>query len=525
MELHSIIDDLERMKNSLPSSSLPSSLLQLPSSSSSSSSLPSSLLPLPSSSSSSSSLPSSSSSRPSIVMNKTYNNIFNNEKYKHCCPNCPSNANNWYEFQKKNLIEAVNLSLQQSSSSPSTSEAAVAAAAVLSLSSSSNNNNNNNNKIDWNKIADVDDINHSPFECMMQFRNNDDVTINKSPWSLIEESRLKDLAEKYDQCYWVDIADDLGTQRTPWDCLTHYQQLLNNKLVNTSEWTDEEDLKLKNAIQEYGLKNWNNVANCIPGRSSAQCTYRWRISMECHDNLVGGYWTEEENRKMFLAAISYQLPLSIDACKTRAEIDEFLKSRESNDNNNARNINPSDIHSDIHSDDEKSNNDINNDNGADDTVELIKPKRKSKRKNLNEDIERKDINWVDLALVVGTKDPSRCRERWVNHLDPTINFDPFTKEEDEQLLKLVKIFGVGNWAKIAKWMPGRTDRKLMFRWKRLDEITAVKTFKENNKKKRQKVITPKLNRNNTDSKLKESDIVAVLKLKSNDSTLSFSKVL
>jgi len=519
MELHSIIDDIERMKNSL----LLSSSLPLPSSSSSS--LPSSSLPsLPSSSSS----PPSSSSRPSIVMNKTYNNIFNNEKYKHCCPNCPSNANNWYDFQKKKLIEAVNLSLQQSSSSssisPPTSETAVAAAAVLSLSSSSSSSNNNatttnnNNKIDWNQIAKVDDINHSPFECMMQFRNNDDVTINKSPWSLIEESRLKDLAEKYDQCYWVDIADDLGTHRTPWDCLTHYQQLLNNKLVNTSEWTDEEDLKLKNAIQEYGLKNWNNVANCIPGRSSAQCTYRWRISMECHDNLVAGYWTEEENRKMFLAAISYQLPLSIDACKTRAEIDEFLRSRESN--STASNIN---LNDDIHSDDEKSNNDINNE--ADDAVELIKPKRKSRRKNLNEDIEKKEINWVDLALVVGTKDPSRCRERWVNHLDPTINFDPFTKEEDEQLMKLVKIFGVGNWAKIAKWMPGRTDRKLMLRWKRLDEITAVKAFKENNKKKRQKVITPKLNRNSTDSKLKESDIVAVLKLKSNDSTLSFSKVL
>ena len=72
--------------------------------------------------------------------------------------------------------------------------------------------------------------------------------------------------------------------------------------------------------------------------------------MECHDNLVAGHWTEEENRKMFLAAISYQLPLSIDACKTRAEIDEFLKSRESNstnlnvnnNGNNGHNINPND---------------------------------------------------------------------------------------------------------------------------------------------------------------------------------------
>lgn len=75
-------------------------------------------------------------------------------------------------------------------------------------------------------------------------------------------------------------------------------------------------------------------------------------------------------------------------------------------------------------------------------------------------------------------------------------------------------------------MPGRTDRKLMNRWKRLDEYTVVKIFKENNEKKRQRLITPKLNRREVNTSLTESDYVKVLKIKdSDDASGLFSKVL
>ena len=323
---------------------------------------------------------------------------------------------------------------------------------------------------------------------------------------------FKELAEIYNDCFWIDIANQLKTERSPWDCFSHYQQVLNNKLLNTSEWTEEEDCKLNNAIQEYGFKNWKNVANSIPGRSSTQCNYRWRKSIECNSTLVGGTWTDEENRKLFLAAISHKLPLAVESCLNNVDIEQFL------------NINDSNL---------PDNNNNNNNNNTDDTVNIInksQTKKSNKRKKDNNEMnDKKETNWIDLAQIVGTKDASRCRERWWNHLDPTLNFDSFTPEEDAKLLKLVKILGVGNWAKIAKYMPGRTDRKLMLRWKRLDEITSVHKFEENNQKKRKKLINPKLNRyrSNADT-LKDTDYVAVLKLKSNDSSsssLSFSKVL
>jgi len=55
-----------------------------------------------------------------------------------------------------------------------------------------------------------------------------------------------------------------------------------------------------------------------------------------------------------------------------------------------------------------------------------------------------------------TQNPKQWRERWRNHLDPWINKEPWSPDEELTFINKHKIYG-NKWAEIAKFLDGRND--------------------------------------------------------------------
>ena len=48
----------------------------------------------------------------------------------------------------------------------------------------------------------------------------------------------------------------------------------------------------------------------------------------------------------------------------------------------------------------------------------------------------------------------QCRERWINHLDPDINKDKWSEEEEEKVFRDYLMYG-NRWKEISQHFPGR----------------------------------------------------------------------
>ena len=74
-------------------------------------------------------------------------------------------------------------------------------------------------------------------------------------------------------------------------------------------------------------------------------------------------------------------------------------------------------------------------------------------------------NWTlianEMALLYKSKhrNGKQCRERWHNHLDPNVNKDNWTEEEENILFNKHMEYG-NKWSDISKYLPGRTDNSI-----------------------------------------------------------------
>lgn len=103
--------------------------------------------------------------------------------------------------------------------------------------------------------------------------NWEDPLINHAPWTVDEDKHLVYIIQEKGIYNWFEIAVSLGTNRTPSQCLARYQRSL-NPCIMKREWTSEEDVQLRMAVEMYGESNWQTVASTLEGRTGTQCSNR-----------------------------------------------------------------------------------------------------------------------------------------------------------------------------------------------------------------------------------------------------------
>ncbi|NXY87085.1 SNPC4 protein, partial [Alcedo cyanopectus] len=131
-----------------------------------------------------------------------------------------------------------------------------------------------------------------------------------------EIERLKKIAAKHGYLDWQAIAQELGTNRTPFQCLQKYQ--VYNKDLKRKEWTRKEDQMLLELVQEMRVGShipYKKIAYYMEGRDSAQLIYRWTKSVD--PSLKKGSWTPEEDAMLLAAVRKYG---ECDWYKIRTEV-------------------------------------------------------------------------------------------------------------------------------------------------------------------------------------------------------------
>jgi len=77
--------------------------------------------------------------------------------------------------------------------------------------------------------------------------------------------------------------------------------------------------------------------------------------------------------------------------------------------------------------------------------------------------------WNEVSRCTPGRTSKQCRERWRNAVDPGISHEPWSEEEDKNLMSLHAQFG-NKWTRISDFLPGRTENGSKSRFKSLERI-------------------------------------------------------
>jgi hypothetical protein len=91
---------------------------------------------------------------------------------------------------------------------------------------------------------------------------------------------------------WKAIAALVPPGRTNNQCWNRWSYVLDPNIDRANErageWGEDDDIKLKDAVQRHGGKTWVTIAGLVPGRAEKQCWTRWRDVLDLTNCVVSG---------------------------------------------------------------------------------------------------------------------------------------------------------------------------------------------------------------------------------------------
>jgi hypothetical protein len=123
-------------------------------------------------------------------------------------------------------------------------------------------------------------------------------------WTAVEDSKLKDAVQTHGDKDWVAISL-LVPGRTKSQCNSRWHHTFDPSIALTAgrkgKWEEAEDSKLKDAVQTHGDKDWIALSALVPGRTRIQCYNRWHNGLDPNIERASGRtgkWAEDENSKL-----------------------------------------------------------------------------------------------------------------------------------------------------------------------------------------------------------------------------------